>query len=62
MQAYKKALEAEPACKEAREQLGVVLTDLGTRMKLAGSIQEGIAKYFEAVEVDPRYAVRLNKF
>ena len=36
----------------------MVLTDLGTRLKLEGSVQEGITKYYDAVTVDPRYAVR----
>ncbi|CAI7779547.1 unnamed protein product, partial [Closterium sp. NIES-53] len=54
--AYRKALEADPGCKEAQEQLAVVLTDLGTRLKLGGSVQEGIAKYYEAIAADQRYA------
>lgn len=57
LQAYKKALAAEPSSSEAAEQLAVVLTDLGTRLKLNGSVQEGISKYYEAIGVDPKYAV-----
>ncbi|GJP81563.1 hypothetical protein CLOP_g11699, partial [Closterium sp. NIES-67] len=38
--AYRKALEADPGCKEAQEQLAV----------------EGIAKYYEAIAADQRYA------
>lgn len=56
MQAYEKALKADSAYKPAAEGLAVVLTDLGTSLKLAGNTQEGIQKYYEAIKIDQRYA------
>ncbi|CAL5380485.1 unnamed protein product [Camellia sinensis] len=47
-QSYQKALRADPSYKPAAEYLAIVLTDLGTRLKLAGNAQEGIQKYYEA--------------
>lgn len=57
MQMYQKALKADPSNKLAAECLAVVLTDLGTGLKLAGNTQEGIQKYYEAIKIDPHYAV-----
>lgn len=54
---YQKALKADPAYKLAAECLAIVLTDLGTSLKLAGNTQEGIQKYYEAIKIDPHYAV-----
>ncbi|KAK4582753.1 hypothetical protein RGQ29_025789 [Quercus rubra] len=53
---YQKALRADPAYKPAAECLAIVLTDIGTGFKLAGSVQEGIQKYYEALKIDPHYA------
>lgn len=58
-QSYQKALRADPAYKPAAECLAIVLTDIGTGFKLAGSVQEGIQKYYEALKIDPHYAVIL---
>ncbi|GJN04272.1 hypothetical protein PR202_ga21805 [Eleusine coracana subsp. coracana] len=55
-QAYRKAQAANPSYKPASEFLAIVLTDLGTSLKLAGNTEEGIQKYFEALEVDNHYA------
>lgn len=57
MQSYQKALRADATYKPAAECLAIVLTDLGTSLKLAGNTQEGIQKYYEALKIDPRYAV-----
>lgn len=56
-QSYQKALRVDPTYKAAAECLAIVLTDIGTNIKLAGNTQEGIQKYFEALKVDPHYAV-----
>lgn len=56
-QMYQKALRADPSYKLAAECLAIVLTDLGTSLKLAGNAQEGIQKYYEAIKIDPHYAV-----
>jgi hypothetical protein len=56
-QAYQKARTADPSYKAAAEFLAIVLTDLGTSLKLAGSTEDGIQKYCEALEVDSHYAV-----
>ncbi|XP_051132063.1 probable UDP-N-acetylglucosamine--peptide N-acetylglucosaminyltransferase SPINDLY [Andrographis paniculata] len=53
---YQKALKADPSYKLASECLAIVLTDLGTGLKLAGNTQDGIQKYYEAIKIDPRYA------
>lgn len=50
-------MEADPSYKPAAECLAIVLTDLGTSLKLAGNTQEGIQKYHEAIKIDPHYAV-----
>lgn len=47
----------DPSYRAAAECLAIVLTDIGTNTKLAGNTQEGIKKYFEALKVDPHYAV-----
>lgn len=57
LQSYQKALKADPSYKRAAESLAIVLTDIGTSLKLGGSTQEGIQKYYEALKVDPHYAV-----
>jgi protein O-GlcNAc transferase len=54
---YQKALKADLSYKPAAECLAIVLTDLGTSLKLAGNTEEGIQKYCEALEIDSRYAV-----
>lgn len=56
-QSYHKALSADPSYKPAAECLAIVLTDLGTSLKLAGNTQDGIQKYYEALKIDPHYAV-----
>lgn len=38
--------------------LATALTDLGTHLKMTSGIQDGMAKYFEAIQFDPTYAVR----
>lgn len=57
-QAYQKARSADPNYKAAAEFLAIVLTDLGTSLKLAGNTEDGIQKYCEALEVDSHYAVQ----
>lgn len=57
LQSYQKALQADLNYKSAAECLAIVLTDLGTSLKLAGNTQEGIQKYCEALKVDGHYAV-----
>lgn len=57
VQMYQKALKADPSYKLAAECLAIVLTDLGTSLKLAGNTEEGIQKYYEAIKIDPHYAV-----
>ena len=59
-QSYQKALRVDPSYKAAAECLAIVLTDIGTNIKLAGNTQEGIQKYFEALKIDPHYAVILS--
>ena len=61
-QSYQKALLVDPSYKAAAECLAIVLTDIGTNIKLAGNTQEGIQKYFEALKIDPHYAVILPHF
>lgn len=58
LQSYQKALKADPSYKLAAECLAIVLTDLGTSLKLAGNTDEGIQKYFDALKVDGHYAVK----
>ncbi|GAB4856361.1 hypothetical protein Ancab_014281 [Ancistrocladus abbreviatus] len=53
---YQKALIADPSYKRAAECLAIVVTDIGTSLKLAGNTQEGIQKYYEALKIDPHYA------
>ncbi|KAF5804375.1 putative protein O-GlcNAc transferase [Helianthus annuus] len=55
-ESYKKALEIDPSYKPAAECLSIVLTDIGTSLKLAGNTQEGIQKYYDAIKIDPHYA------
>ncbi|KAL2345253.1 hypothetical protein Fmac_006538 [Flemingia macrophylla] len=55
-ESYQKALEVDPSYKAAAECLAIVLTDIGTNIKLAGNTQDGIQKYFEALKVDQHYA------
>lgn len=57
MQLYQKALKADPTYKPAAECLAIVLTDLGTSLKLAGNTEEGIQKYHDALNIDGNYAV-----
>lgn len=59
MQMYQKAIKADPSYKPAAECLAVVLTDLGTGLKLAGNTHEGLQKYYEAIKIDSHYAVIL---
>lgn len=56
-QSYQRALRVDPSYRAAAECLAIVLTDIGTNTKLAGFTQDGIKKYFEALKVDPHYAV-----
>lgn len=56
-QSYQKALRVDPSYRPAAECLAVVLTDLGTSLKLNGNSQDGIQKYYEALKIDPHYAV-----
>lgn len=60
VQSYQKALKANPSYKLASECLAIVLTDLGTSLKLAGNTQEGIQKYLEALKIDEDYAVKFQ--
>ncbi|KAG6595171.1 putative UDP-N-acetylglucosamine--peptide N-acetylglucosaminyltransferase SPINDLY, partial [Cucurbita argyrosperma subsp. sororia] len=55
-ESYQKALRVDPSYRPAAECLAVVLTDLGTSLKLAGNSQDGIQKYYEALKIDPHYA------
>ncbi|XP_022977518.1 probable UDP-N-acetylglucosamine--peptide N-acetylglucosaminyltransferase SPINDLY isoform X2 [Cucurbita maxima] len=56
VESYKKALRVDPSYRPAAECLAVVLTDLGTSLKLSGDSQDGIQKYYEALKIDPHYA------
>ncbi|KAK9823008.1 hypothetical protein WJX81_006345 [Elliptochloris bilobata] len=47
---------AQPGDAPTQHALAVVLTDLGTQMKLAGRVAEGVAHYEEAVVACPSYA------
>lgn len=62
MQSYEKALKADPSYTPAAECLAIVLTDIGTSLKLAGNTQEGIQKYYEAIKIDSHYAVINSTF
>lgn len=62
MQSYDKALRIDSSYKPAAECLAIVLTDLGTSLKLAGNTQEGIQKYYEALKIDSHYAVISHLF
>ncbi|TYK07429.1 putative UDP-N-acetylglucosamine--peptide N-acetylglucosaminyltransferase SPINDLY isoform X1 [Cucumis melo var. makuwa] len=55
-ESYQKALRVDPSYRPAAECLAVVLTDLGTSLKLSGNSQDGIQKYYEALKIDPHYA------
>ncbi|KAJ9181347.1 hypothetical protein P3X46_009485 [Hevea brasiliensis] len=55
-ESYQKALRADPLYKPAAECLAIVLTDLGTSLKISGNTQEGIQKYYEALKIDAHYA------
>ncbi|GMH30131.1 hypothetical protein Nepgr_031974 [Nepenthes gracilis] len=55
-ESYQKALSADASYKPAAECLAIVVTDIGTSLKLAGNTQEGIQKYYEALKIDPHYA------
>lgn len=57
LQAYHKALIADPMYKPASENLAIVLTDIGTSLKLSGNVQEGLQKYYDALKADSHYAV-----
>ncbi len=53
---YRKALTADPQCMLAAEGLATLLTDEGTKLKLAGQPDMGFAKYKEAAQLFPAYA------
>lgn len=50
------ALKFGPPDCLARENMAVVLTDLGTRLKMAGSLDDALDKYARAIELQPSYA------
>lgn len=53
---YRKALRVDPLCKLAAEGLATVLTEEGTRLKLAGQSGLAYSKYEEAALLFPSYA------
>ena len=53
---YRKALRVDPQCMLAAEGLATLLTDEGTKLKLAGQADLGFAKYKEAAQLYPSYA------
>lgn len=55
MEQYKLAIHYGPKDCVAREHLAVVMTDYGTRLKLAGSTDLAVASYSEALTVHPAY-------
>jgi len=55
MEQYRLAIAYGPPDSPAKEHLAVVLTDFGTRLKLAGSTDKAVASYNEALTVYPAY-------
>ncbi|KAG0497293.1 hypothetical protein HPP92_001984 [Vanilla planifolia] len=55
-ESYHKALKVDPTYRLAAECLAVVLTDIGTSLKISGNTEAGIQKYCEALNADSRYA------
>ncbi|KAG0501695.1 hypothetical protein HPP92_001767 [Vanilla planifolia] len=55
-ESYQKALKVDPTYRLAAECLAVVLTDIGTSLKISGNTEAGIQKYCEALNADSRYA------
>ncbi|GFH15819.1 TPR_REGION domain-containing protein, partial [Haematococcus lacustris] len=53
---YESALEASPNFAIVKGNLAIALTDLGTRVKLAGRLAEGCALYERALAHNPKYA------
>ncbi|BDA40757.1 probable UDP-N-acetylglucosamine-peptide N-acetylglucosam [Coccomyxa sp. Obi] len=50
------ALEERPDDTVIRQALAVVLTDLGTKLKVSGRLEEGFAKYRQAASICDNYA------
>ncbi|KAL8236594.1 hypothetical protein R6Q59_017675 [Mikania micrantha] len=55
-ESYQKALDTDPSYKSAVECLTIVLTDIGTSLKLLGNTLEGIQKYYDVIKIDHHYA------
>ena len=55
MEQYRLAILYGPKGCVAAEHLAVVLTDFGTRLKLAGSTDKAVQSYKEALAVHPAY-------
>ena len=55
MEQYRLAIHHGPKDGPATEHLAVVLTDFGTRLKLAGSTDKAVLSYNEALAVYPAY-------
>jgi tetratricopeptide (TPR) repeat protein len=53
---YRKALRVDARCMLAAEGLATLLTDEGTKLKLAGQPDLSFAKYKEAAQLYPPYA------
>eukprot|EP00743_Colponemidia_sp_Colp-15_P007545 GILK01008158.1.p1 GENE.GILK01008158.1~~GILK01008158.1.p1 ORF type:complete len:853 (-),score=154.38 GILK01008158.1:254-2812(-) len=56
IEAYTAALVVKPDFEAARANLAVVLTDQGTKMKLAGRVHDGITLYHKALACNPSYS------
>ena len=59
MEQFKLAISHGPKECPAREHLAIVLTDYGTRLKLAGSVEKAVHLYNEALQVHPSYCPAL---
>jgi protein O-GlcNAc transferase len=55
MEQYKLAIMYGPKDCPAKEHLAVVLTDYGTRLKLAGSTEKAVQSYTEALQIHDAY-------
>lgn len=52
---YKKALQVNPNFQIAKNNLSIALTDMGTKLKNEGNLQEGIKHYKQALYYNSRY-------
>eukprot|EP01065_Artemidia_motanka_P045846 TRINITY_DN6819_c0_g1_i1.p1 TRINITY_DN6819_c0_g1~~TRINITY_DN6819_c0_g1_i1.p1 ORF type:complete len:843 (+),score=248.75 TRINITY_DN6819_c0_g1_i1:104-2632(+) len=49
-------LKKRPACQRTKDQIAVVLVDIGTNLKFSGRAPEAPQKYLESLEFNNRYA------